>query len=54
MLVRLDLGRSFFSDPFKQLPAKLQTIVWPLPTAGGWPLPGEARGQSTDLAEPDS
>lgn len=28
ILVQLDLERSFFNDPFKQLPAKLQTIVW--------------------------
>lgn len=35
ILVQLDLERSFFNDPFKQLPARLQTIVWPVTAAGG-------------------
>lgn len=28
ILLQLDLERSFLNNPFKQLPARLQTIVW--------------------------
>lgn len=47
ILVQLDLERSFFNDPFKQLPARLQTIVWPVTPAGGHSRPGKTKGRAT-------
>lgn len=51
-MVQLDLERSFFNDPFKWLPAKLQTIVWPGHSSWRSPSPWQDQRAGHQLTQP--